>query len=393
MSNHEALRPMFDRLQSRALVVGGIGVLLLIMGALTSTQQFYQSYLLGFLFWMLFALGCLGVLLLHHLVSGAWGHVIQRMAESGARTLPFMAILFIPLLFGLHNLFPWSRPEVVETSHILHKKVAYLNVSFFVARAAIFFFLWSAVAYMLSRWSRTQDQTADRTLTRRMRMISGPALVLFVLTATFAGVDWMMSLEPEWYSTIYGMHFIVGSVLSTLAFCIIGIRFLSDHKPFSDVLTTRHYHHLGNLLFAFTILWAYMSFSQYIIIWSGNQVDDNFWYIRRLSTGWQATALLLLVGHFFVPFFLLLSRKTKRVIHNLSLIAVWILVMRLVDVFWLIMPAFNEHQFQIHWMNIVAPIGMGGLWIALFIWQLKGQPLLPLHDPRFNDKAENIHTH
>jgi hypothetical protein len=393
MSHHEALRLRFEWLQSRALAIGGIGMLLLIMGALTSVQQFYQSYLFGFLFWMLFALGCLGVLLLHHLVSGAWGHVIQRMAESGARTLPYMAVLFIPLLFGLQNLFPWSRPEVIETSHVLHKKVAYLNVPFFIVRGVAFFVFWSTVAFLLSNWSRTQDQTGDPRLTHRIRMISGPALVLFVLTATLAGVDWMMSLEPDWYSTIYGMHFIVGAALSTFALCIIGIRYLSDHKPFSDILTTRHYHHLGNLLFAFTILWAYMSFSQYLIIWSGNQIDDNFWYIRRLSPGWQSVAVLLLVGHFFVPFFVLLSRKTKRVLRNLSLIAIWILVMRLVDLFWLIMPAFNDHQFQIHWLNIVAPIGIGGIWVAIFVWQLKGQSLLPLHDPRFNEKAEHINTH
>jgi len=265
-------------------------------------------------------------------------------------------------------------------------------VPFFVMRAVLFFVFWSATAYMLSGWSRLQDRTADPTLTRKMRMVSGAALVFFVLSVTFAGVDWMMSLEPEWYSTIYGMHLIVSAVLSTLALCIIGIRFLSDHKPFSEILTTRHYHHLGNLLFAFTILWAYMAFAQYIIIWSGNLPEDNFWYVRRLGTGWQMIAVLLLIGHFFVPFFLLLSRKTKKVIRNLSLIAGGILVMRLVDLFWMIMPAFNDHRFQLNWMNIVAPIGIGGIWLSVFIWQLKRQALLPLHDPRFNEKAENVQT-
>lgn len=393
MNQPASLRPLFDRIQSKALIVGGVGTLLLLMGAMTSTQQFFQSYLFGFLFWMLFALGCLGILLLHHLVSGGWGHVIQRMTESGARTLPFMALLFVPVLIGLHELFPWSNHHVVEASHVLHKKEAYLNIPFFLARAAVFFIFWSGVAFLLTKWSRTQDQTGDVTLTRKIRTLAGPALVFFVLTATLAGVDWMMSLEPEWYSTIYGMHFIVGAALSTLALCIIVVRVLSDHKPFSDILTTRHYHHLGNLLFAFTILWAYMSFSQYLIIWSGNQVDDNFWYIRRLGAGWQSIGTLLLVGHFFVPFFLLLSRKAKRVIHTLAIIAGWILIMRLVDLFWLIMPAFNEHQLTIHWLNIVAPIAIGGIWIGLFVWQLKGQPLLPLHDPRFNERAENVHTH
>ncbi len=342
---------------------------------------------------MLFALGCLGVLLLHHLVSGAWGHVIQRMAESGARTLPFMALLFIPVLLGLHDLFPWSRPEVVQASHVLEKKTGYLNVSFFTLRAVVFFVFWSSVALLLSTWSRKQDQTADQSITRKIRMVAGPAMVLFVLTCTFAGVDWMMSLEPDWYSTIYGMHFIVGSVLSTLALCIIGIRLLSEYTPFSGVLTTRHYHHLGNLLFAFTILWAYMSFSQYLITWSGNLPDDNFWYTRRMDAGWQGVALFLLIGQFFVPFFLLLSRKAKRVIRSLSWIAGGVLVMRLVDLFWLVMPAFNDHSFQVHWLDAIAPVGIGGIWIGIFIWQLKGQSLLPLHDPRFNERAENIHSH
>jgi hypothetical protein len=393
MTPQETLRPRFDRLQARALMVGGAGSLLLVVGALTSIHQFYQSYLFGFVFVMLLSLGCLGILLLHHLVSGAWGHVIQRLAEAGARTLPFMAVLFIPILFGLHELFPWSNHDTVQASHVLHKKEGYLNVPFFIARAAIFFLLWSGTAYLLSKWSLLQDETGDAGITRKIRTLSAPALIVFVLTMTLASVDWMMSLEPEWYSTLYGMHFIVGATLSTLALCILGIRYLSDHKPFSDILTTRHYHHLGNLLFAFTILWAYMAFSQYLIIWSGNLPEDNFYYLRRFGMGWQVISLALIVGHFFVPFFLLLSRRTKRSIRYLSGVAAGILVMRLLDLFWLIMPAFNNHALQIHWLNIVAPVALGGIWLALFLWQLKGHSLLPLHDPRFNERAENIHTH
>ena len=392
MNGRQKAGPPLQWLQFRVLSIGAVGLLGLVIGAFSSTQQFYQSYLFGYLFWVLLALGCLGVLLLHHLVSGAWGHVIQRMMEAGARTLPAMALLFIPLLIGVQNLFPWSRSGDVAASEAIQKKVAYLNVPFFIARAAAFFVVWSAVAFLVSRWSRAQDKSADPALTRRIRTLSGPALVVFALTVTFAGVDWMMSLEPEWYSTIYGMLVIVSAVLSTLAFGIIGVRLLSGYEPFSGILTSRHYHHLGNLLFAFTILWAYMAFSQYLIIWSGNEVEDNFWYIRRLDAGWQAVAVLLLVGHFFVPFLLLLSRKTKRAIHILALIAGGILVMRLVDLFWLVMPAFNEHRMQFHWLDVAAPLGIGGVWLAVFLQQLKGSPLLPLHDPRFNEKAENIHS-
>jgi len=392
LNGRQKAGPPLQWLQFRVLSIGAVGLLGLVIGAFSSTQQFYQSYLFGYLFWVLLALGCLGVLLLHHLVSGAWGHVIQRMMEAGARTLPAMALLFIPLLIGVQNLFPWSRSGDVAASEAIQKKVAYLNVPFFIARAAAFFVVWSAVAFLVSRWSRAQDKSADPALTRRIRTLSGPALVVFALTVTFAGVDWMMSLEPEWYSTIYGMLVIVSAVLSTLAFGIIGVRLLSGYEPFSGILTSRHYHHLGNLLFAFTILWAYMAFSQYLIIWSGNEVEDNFWYIRRLDAGWQAVAVLLLVGHFFVPFLLLLSRKTKRAIHILALIAGGILVMRLVDLFWLVMPAFNEHRMQFHWLDVAAPLGIGGVWLAVFLQQLKGSPLLPLHDPRFNEKAENIHS-
>ena len=393
MKNRETLGPRLEWLQFRALILGAVGLLGLVIGAFASTQQFYQSYLFGYAFWTMLALGCLGVLLLHHLVSGAWGHIIQRLMEAGARTLPFMALLFVPLLIGLQHLFPWSRPGDVAASEVIQKKIRYLNVPFFIIRAVSFFLFWSAVAYALSTWSRAQDRTGDPALTKKIKGLSGPALVAFVLTVTFASVDWMMSLEPEWYSTIYGMLAIVSAVLSTLAFGIIGIRLLSAYEPFSAILTSRHYHHLGNMLFAFTILWAYMAFSQYLIIWSGNQVDDNFWYIRRLDAGWQSVAVLLLIGHFFVPFFVLLSRKAKRSIRPLALIAGAILVMRLVDLFWLIMPAFNEHRLEVHWLDLAAPIGIGGIWLALFLHQLRGHPLLPLHDPRFNEKAENIQSH
>ena len=391
MNGSDFLQPQFDTVQQRALTVGGIGAALMLVGVLISPQQFYQSYLLGYILWVGLALGCLGILLLHHLVSGAWGHLIQRMVEAGARTLPFMALLFIPVLLGMEYLYPWTRHDVVEASHVLHEKEGYLNVPFFIIRAAIYFCFWIGGAYLLSAWSRKQDSTADPSLTRRMRMFSGPGLVLFGFSLTFASVDWMMSLEPEWYSTIYGMQMIVGSVLTALAFCIVCIYLLSSKKPYSEILTTRHLHHLGNLLFAFTILWAYLAFSQYLIIWSGNLPEDNFWYVRRLGTGWNMIAIVLLLGHFFVPFLLLLSRRRKRAMQSLARIAAGLFLMRLLDIFWLISPAFNTDHVRLHWLDFVAPVAIGGLWIGLFVRDMKGQPLLPKHDPRFTAKAEYAH--
>jgi hypothetical protein len=389
MNETEALRPQFERIQQRAFQVGGIALLILLVGALVSTQKSLQSYLYGYVLLLGLSFGSLGVLLLHHLVSGHWGNVIQRIVESGAKMTALMALLFIPVLAGMQLLYPWTRPEVVEASHVLHHKEGYLNVPFFLVRTVVYFGFWIGAAFWLSKWSLTQDKTADPAITRKMKIFSGPAMVAFVLVVTFASVDWVMSLEPEWFSTIYGMMLIVGGTLTTLAFCIIVIGMLADRPPLADVLTTRHYHHLGNLLFAFTILWAYIAFSQFLIIWSGNLPEDNMWYIKRLGDGWNITAALLLVGHFFVPFFVLLSRRRKRVIGNLVKVAAFVLVMRLVDVFWLVMPAFSGKEFEFHWTIPFGPIAIGGLWLGAFMWDFKKHPILPLNDPRFS--GENGH--
>jgi hypothetical protein len=312
------------------------------------------------------------------------------MVEAGARVLPFLFLFFVPVIMGLDSLYPWTNHETVEASHVLHSKAGYLNIPFFIARTVAYFALWIVLAFWLSRKSRQQDGGKEPGLTRRMKLFSSGGIILFVISVTLASVDWLMSLEPEWYSTIYGMHLIVGMVLTALAFCILLLRLFGDGAPYSDVLTTRHFHHIGNMLFAFTILWAYMAFSQFLIIWSGNLPEDNFWYIRRLGTGWNAIAVFLLVGHFFVPFILLLFRNRKRYIESLARVAVLILVMRFVDYFWLIKPAFSPGEWTIHWMDILAPIGIGGLWIALFVREFRAQPMIPLKDPRFSENAFHV---
>jgi hypothetical protein len=374
----------------RSTVIGLGGAGLLLIGVVVSPEQFFRSYLYGYMVWTGLAVGALGILLLHHLVSGAWGHIIQRIVEAAARTIPFMAILFLPLLGGMNVLYPWTREEVVRESHVLLHKTGYLNISFFAARVAVFFLLWTIAAYWLSGTSRQQDKTGDTALTRKMKLFSAPALVLFVITVTLASVDLLMSLEPEWYSTIYGMHTIVGMVLTALAFCVLLLNSLSERPPFAGLLTTRHSHHIGNMMFAFTILWAYMAFSQFLIIWSGNLPEDNFWYVRRMGGGWNLLAVVLLVGHFFVPFTLLLSRRRKRYLRNLSRVALLILAMRFLDYYWLISPAFYEEP-QLHWLDAVAPLGIGGIWMTVFLRQIAGHPLIPLHDPRFADDGFHVH--
>jgi hypothetical protein len=350
-------------------------------GSFLNPAQFLRSYLVAFLFWMGIALGSAAVVMLHHLVGGRWGFVIRRVLEAATGTLPAMALLMLPLLFGVRTLYHWTQPA---GDHLLEHKALYLNLPFFLLRAVLYFAVWIAVTRLLNRWSLQQDRTGDRTLVRRMQLLSGPGLLLYGLTVTFASIDWAMSLEAHWFSTIYGMIFMVGQGLSTLAFAIAVLILLAEHKPLADVITPGHFHDLGNLMFAFVMLWAYVAFSQFLIIWSGNLVEEIPWYLARLRGGWQWIALLLVVFHFFLPFMLLLMRSVKRRRQVLARVAVAVILVRLVDMFWLVTPAFHPGNLKIHWMDLAAPIGLGGLWLASFLANLKRAPLLPLHDPRFS---------
>lgn len=382
-----SLSERLTSIRLRSGIAGVVGVALCVLGWAIEGRQFLHSYLFAYLFWFSFALGSLGILMLHHLVSGRWGFVVQRVTEAGARTLPVMAILFIPILIGAADIYPWASHHGADHHDVVGQKLAYLNLPFFIVRTIIYFLLWIGLAFMLSRWSRLQDRNADAGLTRRMKSLSGPGVLLYVLSATFASVDWMMSLEPEWFSTIYGMMFVIGQALATFAFVILMLRLLGREEPLATALTPTHYHHLGNLLMAFVVLWAYMAFSQYLIIWSGDLPEELTWYIKRLGGGWQSIAMALIVFHFFVPFLILLSRQSKRAIKPLSIVAGLVLVMRFVDLYWLVMPSFHPGTVSVHWLDLIAPVAVGGIWIAAFVSGLKGESLLPLHDPRFTIAA------
>ncbi len=378
----QRVHPRLDRIQHRSLIAGGVGLGLCLGGAFLSPEQFFRSYLVAYLFWTGIALGSFAIVMLHHLTGGGWGFVIRRLLEAGTRTLPLMAVLFVPLLFGLPDLYVWARPAEVASDPILQHKSLYLNIPFFLIRTAGYFAIWIGVTYFLNKWSVEQDRTAEPLLTRRLQVLSGPGLVLYGLTATFASIDWAMSLEPHWLSTIYGVMFIVGQVLATLALMIPMALLLADREPLSNVVSPAYLVDLGNFLLAFVMLWAYMAFSQYIVIWSGNLPEEIPWYLHRTTGGWQWIALFLIIFHFAVPFLLLLSRVTKRSVQMLSAVAAALIVARFVDLFWLVVPAFHHTGVHIHWMDLVAPIGIGGIWMWFFIWQLKGRSLLPLHDPR-----------
>ena len=376
--------PDLSGMRRRFLIAGVAGLVLMLVGRFLDPAQFYRSYLLGYTLWIGVALGCMGILMLQHLSGGAWGVVVRRILEAGTRTLPILFVLFTPILTGLGRLYPWADPAKVASDPVLQYKSAYLNATGFTVRTVLYFAIWCGLAWFLSRWSDEQDRTKDPSLPDRLGKLSGAGIALYVLTMTFASVDWLMSLEPHWFSTIYGIFIVMGQVLSGMAFAIVVLALLAARAPLQGKVGPRHFHDLGKLLFAFVLVWSYFAFSQFLIIWSGNLPEEIPWYLRRLSGGWQYVALALVVLQFAVPFVLLLSARLKREPVRLARLAAFLVFMRFVDLAWTIGPAHeagHDAGFGVHWMDFVAPVGVGGIWLALFLRYLQEKPLLPAGEP------------
>jgi hypothetical protein len=368
------------KMQGPARIAGLVALVLAVLGAFLDPAQFFRSYLTAYLFWLGIALGSLAILMLQHITGGAWGVVIRRSLEAATRTLPLMALLFLPLLLGVTHLYEWANAEHVAHDSMLQQKSTYLNVPFFVVRAVIYFSVWLILTYFLNRWSAEQDEGAD--VERRLEYVSRGGLLLFTLTMTFASIDWVMSLEPHWYSTIYGILFIGGQVLSAWAFVIPVLVRIAERPPFSAYITADQFHDLGKLLLAFVMIWSYFAFSQFLIIWSGNLPEETPWYLNRLRGGWQWLGGAEIVVHFALPFLVLLSRDLKRNGPMLAAVALGVLFMRFVDLFWMIQPAFSPGAFALHWLDAVTLVGVGGLWLSQLIGQLKTRPVLPLREPQ-----------
>ena len=373
------------------LGIGIAGIAVCGIGAIFNPVQFFRSYLIGYLLWLGVALGCLAILMLYHMVGGRWGFLIRRILEAATRTFPLLAVLFLPIVFGARELFPWANREAVRADPVLVAKAPYLNLPFFVIRAAILFGVWIALSALLNRWSAEQDETDDPALGIRLQRLSAPGLILYAATTFFASVDWLMSLAPHWYSSIFGMAFMVGHGLSAMALVILAVRFLANSEPFSRVTSRFVFRDLGNLQFMFLMLWGYMTFSQLIIVWSGNLPEEISWYLPRLHSSWKFMSLFILLSYFGAPFLLLLSRRVKEDIRFLSRVAGWVLAMRVLDLIWLIEPIFHPAGISLSVLDFAAPVGIGGVWTAVFLWQLERRPLLAIHDPRMEAAMEVRH--
>jgi hypothetical protein len=391
MSDNNQINMKLERLPLRLVVAGGILLAICIAGGMADKAEFFRSYLVAFLFWLGITLGCLAVLMVQHLTGGQWALVIRRILEAGTRTLPLMALAALPLLVGMKSLYAWSLPG--QTDPVILIKHFYLNTNFFILRMVIYFCIWFLLAHFLNKASRAEDaEGSSLPLSMRLEALSGIGLVLYGLTVTFASVDWVMSLEPRWFSTIYGMLFMVGQALAALAFSIVVLIWLSDREPLSRSVQPAHFQDLGSFLLAFVMLWAYLEFSQFLIIWGGNLSEEIPWYLRRMQGVWGHVGLLLVVLNFALPFFLLLFRHVKRRKRSLLIVAGLVLLMRLVDMYWMVLPAFGG-DVHLTWMNVVLPLGFGGIWFAYFIGQLQKAPILPVHDPRMEGVAQHAAGH
>jgi len=370
-----------DRLQRNGLAAAAVGIAGCAVGLFVDRPVFFRAYLIAWLLAVGLALGCLAIAMLHHLSRGGWGLMVRRVLEAGSRTLPLVFLLALPLAFGMRDLYAWARPEAVAADPVLQAKTWWLTVPFFWVRLVVYFALWGGVAFVLNRLSREQDATGDPRLARKMQLIAAPGLALYCVLATLASVDWLMSLQPHWFSTIYGIYFLGGQGLAALAFMIVVALFLARREPMDRVLSPHYFHDYGKLMLAFVMLWAYFCFSQFLIIWAGNEPEEIVWYVRRIRHGWGWLALALVAFHFALPFALLLSRDLKRSARRLGAVALLMLAMRWIDLYWQVEPAFHDGTFYFHWLHLAALLAVGGLWLAAFVYELKKRPLLPVNDP------------
>jgi hypothetical protein len=362
--------------QSRSLLVGIVGVVFCVIAAYADLNQFLRGYLIAYMSCTGLTLGCLALLMLQYLTGGFWGLSIRRVLEAAVKCLPLMFLLFIPILVLRTHLYAWMTDPALT-----HENSWYLTQPKWIGRWLLYFVIWGFLGYQLCRRGDRQDAPIATGTYPRFQGLSGVGLMLYALTISFAAVDWVMSLDPHWGSTIYGLIFLAGQGMSALCFSIIMLTVLTRYSPYREIIKPTQFHDLGKLTLAFVMLFAYFSFSQWLIIWSGNLPDEISWYLHRIRGGWGYIIIAIVLFHFALPFALLLSRERKRAGSRLIGLAFFIMCMRMVDIYWYVIPNFRDAKlFSISYL--AAPIGLGGLWLANFFYNFQQRPLLPLYEPQ-----------
>ncbi len=389
-----AAPPIMAVLQGRAFLVGAVFAIAAVIGFIVEPRQAMHSYLLAFMFCLGPTLGAMALLMVWHLTGGDWGVGIRRIFEAAMATLPMLAAAFVPIVIGayLHMNYPWANPEELKRNeHMARQASRYLNPNLFLVRGILFFVAWGVMAYFLLAWSKAQDRPPEGVLDKRFQALSAVGIIVYGWTLTFAVVDWVMSLTPEFTSTIYGLIFMVGQALFALCLAVIVGHMLKAHEPMEKVLTASNFHDYGKLTLTFVMLWAYFSFSQWLIVWSGNLPEEIHWFQDRILGDWRLLGLVLIVGHFAIPFAMLLSRGLKQNSRKLMWIAVWLIAMRYLDLYWNIAPNFSPAKLRYSWLDAVIPMAMSAFWLAYFLRNLKRRPLVALHDPNLTELLVKQH--
>src|SRR6202166_2183719 len=389
--------PIVKKIAQRSLVIGGVFAVISVVLAFVRPDEFYRAYLLGFMCWLGVALGSMAILMIRHLTGGGWGTIIRRILGAAMRTLPLLALLFVPITFGIRRLYIWAQPLAnIEDKHLrAHLEQitqTYLTVNGFIIRAIFYFAVWNVLSFLLSKWSKETDRPNAPDNSGRFKAVSGPGLILYGFTISFAAIDWIMSLDPSWISTIFGLIILIGEVLSAMCFAVVVERILFNYKPMSELLKPDFVHDHGKWMLTFIMVWAYFSFSQWLIIWAGNLPSEITFYLKRLSGGWGSIGLILVLFHFAIPFATLLSRPFKRNIRKLVWVAVWLMMMRYLDLFWIIEPNFSK-TLTVTVADMVVPIAIGGIWLWCFFRNLASLPLLPAYDTDVHEVLEPAHQH
>jgi hypothetical protein len=378
------------RFHKTALVIGAVGIIASIIAFFIDREQFFHSWLTAYMYWLTLGLGGLFFTMLHHLVGATWSVVVRRLAEAIMSVLPYMFLAFLPIVFGMHDLYHWTHVEAVAEDKLLQWKSGFLNVPFFLIRALIYFGVWTLLSYLLRKTSLLQDNGHTPELSSKFVKISAPGMIAFALTLTFASFDWVMSLDPHWYSTIFGAYIFAGAAVAVLAFMPLVIIYLQKRRVMAETITVEHYHDLGKLLFAFLIFWAYMAFSQYFLIWYGNIPEETIWYLHRWTGSWKAVTLVLVFGHFVIPFFVLITRGAKRNLAVLKFFAIAMLIMHYIDLHWLVMPSLHPHGFHFSWIDLATMMAIGGVFAGRFWYSFTGRPLVPISDPRLEQSIRMV---
>jgi hypothetical protein len=373
-----------------SLIIGIIALALSLIGYFIDSGQFFHSYLTAFTFWCTITLGGLFFVMIHYLTNATWSVVVRRIGENIMSMLPVMAVFAVPILFGLGDLYHWSHSDIMQSDHLLEGKSPYLNTTFFIIRVVIYFAFWILLGRYLNKLSLSQDTEHHDSLLRKAVKASAPGMILFALSITFFSFDLLMSLDAHWYSTIFGVYIFAGSFLSLLSFMTIYIISLRKKGILAETITSEHFHDLGKLIFAFLIFWGYMAFSQYFLIWYGNIPEETVWFLHRWDGNWKIISLILVFGHFVIPFFVLFPMEIKKNIPVMLVMSVWILIMHWIDIYWLVMPSLHSHGIHFSWMDLTTLVGIGGIFIWRFLRLVYSRPLVPVNDPRLESSIKII---